>query len=146
MLTPTTNPLLKRVYKMSLLKSSIEQLEEDFIKQFDAILIKEGMRVFVLWAKAFPTRDLRFVSGMGAATWASEGIDESSYLLDIDEVVCNSAERLFWSDRYATMLQPLTDFNTLFWSGNYNKYPSFSDIIYNPITKTVKCGDNIIKL
>ena len=35
--------------------NTLEKLEEDYIRQFDAILIEEGMKAFVLWAKAFPT-------------------------------------------------------------------------------------------
>ena len=124
----------------------VKQLEEDYNNQFDDILVKEGIRVFVLWAKAFPTRDLRFVSGMGTATWCSERIDNSIILIDIDDVVEHNTNKSFWSDRYAAMLQPLTDFNALFWSSSFNKYPSLPDIIYNPITKTVECGTNIIQL
>jgi hypothetical protein len=127
--------------------NQLEKLEENYIKQFDAILIEEGMKVFVLWANAFPTRDLRFVSGMGTSTWASSRIDDSSaFLMDIDDVVRRQTDRMYWSDRYASMLQPLTDFHTLFWSSDLCKYPALPDIIYNPITKTVECGNNIIQL
>jgi hypothetical protein len=127
--------------------NQLEKLEEDYIKQFDAILIEEGMKVFVLWANAFPTRDLRFVSGMGTSTWASSRIDDSSaFLMDIDDVVRRQTDRMYWSDRYASMLQPLADFHTLFWSSDLCKYPALPDIIYNPITKTVECGNNIIQL
>ena len=124
----------------------LEKLEEEFINKFDAILVEEGMKVFVLWAEAFPTRDLRFVSGMGTATWASTRIDKSIFLIDIDEVVVSNKNIMFWSDRYADMLQPLIDFNSLFWSNDLYKYPSLHDIIYNPVTKTVECGNNIIQL
>jgi hypothetical protein len=127
--------------------NQLEKLEENYIKQFDAILIEEGMKVFVLWANAFPTRDLRFVSGMGTSTWASSRIDDSSaFLMDIDDVVRRQTDRMYWSDRYASMLQPLADFHTLFWSSDLCKYPALPDIIYNPITKTVECGNNIIQL
>jgi hypothetical protein len=127
--------------------NQLEKLEEDYIRQFDAILIEEGMKAFVLWAKAFPTRDLRFVSGMGTSTWASTRIDHSSaFLMDIDDVVRLQKDRMYWSDRYASMLQPLADFHTLFWSSDLCKYPALPDIIYNPITKTVECGNNIIQL
>jgi hypothetical protein len=125
----------------------IENMEIEYIKQFDDLVIEEGMKAFVLWANAFPTRDLRFVSGMGTSTWASSRIDQSSiYLLDIDDVVIPQKGRSFWSDRYARMLQPLTDFNSLFWSSDLYRYPAIPDIIYNPITKTVECGFNIIQL
>lgn len=126
--------------------SKLEKLEEEFITKFDAILVEEGMKVFVLWANAFPTRDLRFVSGMGTATWASTRIDESIFLIDIDDVVVSNCNKSFWSDRYADMLEPLTHFNTLFWSNGLHKYPSLHDIIYNPVTKTVECGNIIIQL
>ena len=126
--------------------NKLEKLEEDYIRQFDAILIEEGMKAFVLWAKAFPTRDLRFVSGMGTSTWDSERIVSSAFLMDIDDVVRLQTDRMYWSDRYASMIQPLADFHTLFWSSDLCKYPALPDIIYNPITKTVECGNNIIQV
>jgi hypothetical protein len=66
--------------------------------------------------------------------------------MDIDDVVRRQTDRMYWSDRYASMLQPLADFHTLFWSSDLCKYPALPDIIYNPITKTVECGNNIIQL
>ena len=132
--------------KLSSLLAQIEKLEQDYISAFDKILIEEGMKAFVLWAKAFPTRDLRFVSGMGTSTWSSTRIDSSYFLIDIDDVVEADTKKCLWSDRYAEMLAPLADFNTLFWSSNFYQYPALHDIIYNPVARTVECGSNIIQL
>jgi hypothetical protein len=126
--------------------NKLEKLENDYIRQFNAILIEEGMKAFVLWAKAFPTRDLQFVSGMGTSSWGSTRIESSAFLIDINDVARRQTDRMYWSDRYASMLQPLTDFHTLFWSSDLCKYPALPDIIYNPITKTVECSNNIIQL
>ena len=134
--TPEIESLIKRA----------KEMEDNYIKRFDELLIKEGMKAFVLWGNAFPTRDLRFVSGMGTGTWSSERIKSTCYLIDIDDVVEHNTNKSFWSDRYASMLKPLTDFNTFFWSSDLYKYPALPDIIYNPITKTVECGNNIIQL
>jgi hypothetical protein len=132
--------------KLSKLLTQIKKLEENYIDDFNNILIEEGIKTFVLWAKAFPTRNLRFVSGMGTATWSSTRINSSYFLIDIDDVVEANTKKCLWSDRYAEMLKPLTEFNTLFWSSNFNKYPALHDIIYNPVTQTVECGNNITQL
>jgi hypothetical protein len=126
--------------------AQIKKLKDNYFEQFEAILIEEGMKAFVLWAKAFPTRDLRFVSGMGTATWSSTRIDSSVFLIEIDDVINGETQRFHWSDRYAEMLEPLAEFDTLFWSSDLYKYPALPDILYNPVTRTVECGSNIIQL
>ncbi len=124
----------------------IEKMEFDLIKSVDKMLIEEGMAVFVLWAKAFPKRELRFVSGMGTATFGAPTLDNSAFLLDLDDYCENNTKKSYWSNRAAAMVQPMIDFWELFWCGDFYKYPAIPDILYNPITRTVECGDNIIYL
>lgn len=132
--------------KIEKYKAEIDKMETDLINRVDEMLIEVGMEAFVLWAEAFPTRELRFVSGMGTATFACPSLDRSCFLLDLDDYCEENTAKVFWNQRAADMVQPLTDFVKLFWSGEFYKYPSFPDIIYNPITRTVECGEQIIQL
>jgi hypothetical protein len=133
--------------KLPSLLAQIKKLEQDYISTFDNILIEEGMKAFVLWAKAFPTRDLRFVSGMGTSTWSSTRIDSSPFLMDIDHVMAGISGG-FWDAKVSTMVEPLAQFDKLFWSNksDFYKYPTIPEILYNPVTRTVECGSNIIQL
>jgi hypothetical protein len=134
--------------KLPSLLAQIKKLEQDYISTFDNILIEEGMKAFVLWAKAFPTRDLRFVSGMGTATWSSTRIDSSPFLMELNDIVEGRNWLNSWDDRAANMVEPLVQFHTLFWSNksDFYKYPTIPEILYNPVTRTVECGSNIIQL
>jgi hypothetical protein len=125
---------------------AINGMEAKLIETIDGILEEEGMKAFVLWAKAFPKRDLRFVSGMGTATFGCSTLDNSSFLLELDDYCEKNTRKVFWNDRAAAMVQPLTDFVELFWSFDIYKYPAINDIIYNPVTRTVECGSKIIHL
>jgi hypothetical protein len=124
----------------------IDKLESDLITQMDEIFIKAGMEAFVLWATAFPKRDLRFVSGMGTATFACPTLDRSCFLLDLDDYCEGNTRKSYWSPRAAAMVQPMREFWELFWCGDFYKYPSIPDIIYDSKRRTVECGDNIIQL
>lgn len=125
---------------------AISDMENKLITDIEAILVAEGMDVFVQWAKAFPKRSLRFVSGMGTATFACPSLDNSAFLLELDEYCEENTKKVFWSDRAAAMVQPMTDFWNLFWSSDLLLYPAIPDIIYNPVTRTVECGQVIIRL
>ena len=132
--------------KIAALTQLVQDKEAELIAEIDSILVEEGMRVFVLWAKAFPKRYLRLVSGMGTATFACPTLDRSVYLLDLDDYVEENTKMVFWNDRAAAMVQPMTDYYNLFWSFDIYKYPHIPDIIYNPVTRTVECGSEIIQL
>lgn len=128
------------------LESAFDDTKVELINAIDDILIEEGMNAFVLWGNAFPKRHLRFVSGMGTCTFACTSLDAGVYI-DLDRYCDDEAERnSFFNTRSAAMLKPLTDFYDLFWSSEHYPYPAFSDIIYNPVTRTVECGDKVIYL
>ena len=132
--------------KFAALALIIRNKEQDLIADIDELLITAGMQAFVMWANAFPKRYLRFVSGMGTATFGCPTLDSSVYLLDLDDYVEENTNKVFWNDRAAAMVQPLTDYMKMFWSFDVYKYPSIPDILYNPVTRTVECGDKIIQL
>jgi len=125
---------------------SVSDMEHALVVAIDAILVEEGMKAVVRWAKAFPKRHLRFVSGMGTATFACPSLDGSCFLLDLDDYCEDNRQKSYWSDRVAVMIQPIIDYYNLFWSFDLYKYPQIPDIIYNPITRTVECGEQIIHL
>jgi len=132
--------------KFAALALIIQNKEQDLIAEIDDMLVEAGMQAFVMWAKAFPKRYLRFVSGMGTATFGCPTLDNSSFLLELDDYCERNTSKVFWSQRAATMVQPMIDFTELFWSFDIYKYPAINDIIYNPVTRTVECGDKIIHL
>ena len=129
--------------KFKVMQQKLQDMEQDLYVEIDKLLIEAGMAAFVMWAEAFPKRYLRFVSGMGTATFACPTLDNSCYLLDLDDYV---EDRVLWNGRAAAMVQPLTDYMKMFWSFDVYKYPSIPDILYNPVTRTVECGDKIIQL
>ena len=132
--------------KFAALALIIQNKEQDLIAEIDDMLVEAGMQAFVMWAKAFPKRYLRFVSGMGTATFGCPTLDNSSFLLELDDYCERNTSKVFWSQRAATMVQPMIDFTEFFWSFDIYKYPAINDIIYNPVTRTVECGDKIIHL
>jgi hypothetical protein len=132
--------------KFAALTLEIKNKEADLIAEIDDMLIEAGMQAFVDWAKAFPKRHLRFVSGMGTATFACASLDNSSFLLELDDYCDTQCAKSYYSPRAAAMVQPMVDFNDLFWSFDIYKYPAIPDIIYNPVTRTVECGHEIIHL
>jgi hypothetical protein len=132
--------------KFEALTQIIKNKEADLIAEIDDMLIEAGMQAFVLWAKAFPKRGLRFVSGMGTATFGAPSLDNNAFLLELDDYCESNTKKTYWSNRAAAMVQPMVDFWELFWCGDFYKYPAIPDILYNPITRTVECGDKIIYL
>jgi len=130
-------------------EASLQALQSKFETEIEAVLVSEGMDAFVLWAKAFPKRHLRFVSGMGSSVFACPSLDNSS-LLQLDDYFERrgllSTNRYSYRKNAAAMVQPLIDFHNLFWSSELYQYPCISDIIYNPVTRTVECGQVIIQL
>lgn len=132
--------------KFKVMQLKLQNMEQDLYVEIDKLLIEAGMAAVVMWAEAFPKRYLRFVSGMGTATFGCPTLDRSVYLLDLDDYVEENTSKVFWNDRAAAMVQPLTDYMKVFWSFEIYKYPSIPDIIYNPVTRTVECGSEIIQL
>lgn len=132
--------------KYETLVQTIEDKEAALIAEIDSILIEEGMKVFVAWANAFPTRYVRFVSGMGTATFACPSLDNSSFLLELDDYCDTECAKSYYSPRAAAMVQPMVDYFNLFWSFEIYKYPAIPDIVYNPVTRTVECGHEVIQL
>jgi len=123
-------------------KDSVQTVHET---TFEAILISEGMKAFVLWANAFPKRHLRFVSGMGTSTFACPSIDNSCFLTDIDDY-CEGVITCGYSAKVGEMIKPIIDFYKLFWSSDMYLYPAMHDFLYNPVTRTVEYHDQIIYL
>ena len=138
--------LIKKLDKVT--EAKLDAAHDHHVTQFEAILVAEGMDAFVSWAKAFPKRELRFASGMGVCTFACPSMDRSCFIRGIDDYCDYDAEDIMvdYSDRVAAMLKPLIEFHRLFWSSDHYQYPSFADIIYNPVTRTVECGQIIIQL
>jgi hypothetical protein len=132
--------------KFEALTLTIKNKEADLIAEIDDMLIEAGMQAFVDWANAFPKRYVRFVSGMGTATFACPSLDNSCFLLELDDYCDTECSKTYYSPRAAAMVQPMVDFNTLFWSFDIYQYPAIPDILYNPITRTVECGEKIIHL
>lgn len=132
--------------KFKVMELKIKNMEADLIEEIDRMIIEVGMQAFVDWANAFPKRYLRFVSGMGTATFACPTLDRSCFLLDLDDYCEDNTRKSYYSERAAAMVQPMIDFYNMFWSFNVYKYPVIPDIIYNPVTRTVECGHEIIQL
>lgn len=132
--------------KYSTLALIIRNKEADLIAEIDELLVEAGMHAFVAWAKAFPKRELRFVSGMGTATFACPTLDRSCFLLDLDDYCEDNRNKSFYNERAAAMVQPMIDYFNMFWSFDIYKYPAIPDIIYNPLMRIVECGDKVIYL
>jgi len=141
---------MNAMQKLKELDDSIEKqitaLEEVHAEQVEDMLVEEGMKALVLWAKSFPKRDIRFVSGMGTACFACPSVDQSCYLPEVDDLCDASCKMYNWNARAAEMVKPLADFLKLFWGSNLHQYPCLNEIIYNPVTRTIECGDKIIQL
>ena len=132
--------------KFKVMELKIKNMEADLVAEIDDMLIEAGMVAFTDWANAFPKRYLRFVSGMGTATFACPTLDRSCFLLDLDDYCEDNTNKSYYNERAAAMVQPMVDYYNLFWSFDMYKYPHIPDIIYNPVTRTIECGDKIIQL
>ena len=132
--------------KFKVMELKIKNMEQDFIADIDDMLVEAGMAAFVMWANAFPKRHLRYVSGMGTSTFACPTLDSSCFLLDLDDYCEDITKKSFCNARALAMVQPMVDFYNMFWSFDIYKYPAINDILYNPVTRTVECGDKIIQL
>lgn len=130
------------------LAKEIDARETELVTRIHNTLITEGMAVFVRWATAFPKRELRFVSGMGTATFGCPSMDRS-LLRELDDYCASLRSDVNYglSPRAMVMVQPMVDYFEFFFSfESLYPYPALPDIIYNPITRTVECGNEIIYL
>lgn len=127
-------------------KQILGRLENKLIDDIDGLLIRAGMRVFAEWGRAFPKRELLFVSGNGTATFRCPSLEKSIVLLEMDDYCDISTNKTYWDERAFKMLKPIVEFWDLFWCCNLYQYPDIPDISYNPVTKTVECDGRIIEL